>query len=151
MQDTRWRSLTHLQRCILCILQSQSARLGSLVYLQRFSQCILQPKPTRLHKAGKQLKYLMCKRRRRSWSQNSNQMVQEILFGLQEPLSLIRQGQVDLKPWIPRPCHSQIWWVTLREYQASLTSHSLVWFVTIMTLTKLCHTYYQNIAKLFFT
>ena len=47
-QDTRWGSLTHLQRCSRCILQSQlsgpqDTRWGSLTPLQRCSRYILQP------------------------------------------------------------------------------------------------------------
>ena len=70
----------------------------------------------------------------------------------------IRKGQVGLKLWIPKPCSKllrQIRWVKL-EYQASLGSHSPVWFVTLMTLAKasiaaeLCLlTYYQYLLFIF--
>ena len=50
-QDTRWGSLTTLQRCSQCILQSQltsqqDIRSGSLTSLLRCSQCILQSQST---------------------------------------------------------------------------------------------------------
>ena len=51
MQDTRWGSLTPLQRSSWCILQPQltgpqDTRWGSLTSLQRSSRCILQPQLT---------------------------------------------------------------------------------------------------------
>ena len=38
---------------------------------------------------------------------------------------MIRQGQIDIKPWIPRPCSGN--W---HSNSAALLSHSQVWFVT---------------------
>ena len=53
--------------------------------------------------------------------------------------SMIRQSQVSLKIWIPKPCSKplmQIRQVALREYQAGLSFHSLVWFVTFTPSAK---------------
>ena len=57
--------------------------------------------------------------------------------------------QSGLSPSWPQ----QIQWVAFREYQASLASHSPVWFITFMTLIKHlellnCAFDYQNRAKL---
>ena len=51
IQDIGWRSITPLQRCRRCILQSQfteppDIRWGNLNHLQRCSRCILQPQFT---------------------------------------------------------------------------------------------------------
>ena len=53
---------------------------------------------------------------------------------------MIRKGQIDLKPWIQRPCFlskRQIWLEEHREYEMSLASHSPVWFITFITI-ELC-------------
>ena len=55
----------------------------------------------------------------------------------------IRQDLVVLKLWILRPCcepQRQIWQIVLGECQVRLASHSLVWFVTFMTLAKASQT-----------
>ena len=81
----------------------------------------------------------------------SNQMIQEISQGWQEPW-MIKHGQKGLKPWIPRLCSKQIWWRVLREYQASSASYSVIH--NLHDLRKKlpglpnCVSCYQNIAKL---
>ncbi len=64
---------------------------------------------------------------------------------------MIRQGQVDLKVWIPRPFFKrlkQILQVALGVNKSNLASHSQVWFVIFTTSAKASGVCYQNIAKL---
>ena len=62
-------------------------------------------------------------------------MVEETSLGLQKSLTI---NQV-LKPWIPMQSFKperQFQRVVLGEYQSSMVSHSLVWFVTFTTSGK---------------
>ena len=53
---------------------------------------------------------MLCEKQKYIWSQYTNQMVQEILLGLQEHTLIVEQsrsGQVGIKLWILRPCSKQ--------------------------------------------
>ena len=104
----------------------------------------------------KQRKIFICQRWRHGWSQYS---LPDCLrnITLVARILTIRQGQIDLRLWIMKPCckpSSQIRQVILGECQTNSPSDSRLWFFTFITFAKTSSAaelglmYYQNIAKI---